>query len=308
LNNEWARKFGLRQGTPVAVGATDTAAELVSVGSVQPGSSLVKIASTGTVVVVAAEPRPDQRLLTYPHAIPGTWYHLAATSTAATSYTWLRQAAFGVSPREGFSAAYEEMNRLATRVSPGSDALIFLPFLEGERTPFWNSELRGAWLGLSSAHRRGHLARSVLEGVAFSLQDGRRVLEDVGLRLATPALGGGGMTSRLWERIVVSVLNVASRVVTPQGPAVGAAMIAAAAAGGEQTDLSTRLAPIGQVRKVVPDPHWAEAYARIYPAYRAACTAVLSATPELAMLRGIGSATESGGTRKNGERTHGGAT
>jgi xylulokinase len=297
LNSEWARKLGLRQGTPVAVAATDTAAELVSVGAVHSGSSLVKIASTGTVVVVAASPCPDQRLLTYPHVIPGTWYHLAATSTAATCYTWLRQAAFGVSPREGFSDAYAEMNRLASRVPPGSDGLIFLPFLEGERTPYWNSELRGAWLGLSSAHRRGHLARSVLEGVAFSLQDGRRVLEEVGLRLSAPALGGGGMASRLWERIVVSVLNTPSRAVSPQGPAIGAAMIAAAASEGGQTNLIRALAPAVHIRSIVPDPRWAEAYARIYQAYRGACSAVLSATPGLAMLQPVGRPPDLGAPR-----------
>ena len=86
---EWARRVGLRAGIPIAVGATDTAAELVSVGAVEPGDAIVKIASTGTVVVVADRPRPDPRYMTYPSAIDGRWYAMPRRA-AVTSDTWLR--------------------------------------------------------------------------------------------------------------------------------------------------------------------------------------------------------------------------
>ena len=266
LRPEWARRLGIRAGTPVAVGATDTAAELVALGAVRAGASLVKIASTGTVVAVSREPHPDRRLLTYPHAIPGHWYSLAATNTAARAYTWLRGSVFRT-PDGSFTAAYEEMDRLASRVSPGAAGLLFLPYLEGERAPRWDADLRGAFLGLSSAHGPEHLARAVLEGVAFSLRACLELLESCGFRIADPFLGGGGMSSRLWRAIVVAALGRTGRLAEPQGPAIGAAILAAAAIG-----LPPGATPAGRpsVIAVRPNASWAEAYERLFPLYAAA--------------------------------------
>ena len=279
LSPGWGRRLGLRSGIPVAVGATDTAAELVSVGAVEVGDAIIKIASTGTVVVVTNEPRPDPRLLTYPHAVPGRFYGLAATSTAATSDVWLRSALLGTGAGDP-ELGRDEARRLAARVPPGSDGLLFLPYLEGERSPRWDAELRGAFLGLSSSHTRAHLCRAVLEGVAMSLRDCRDAMADAGLELNEPILAGGGLRSPLWQRIVVDVLDQPSRHMTTQGPSIGAAMIAGSAVGLEVAAGSSGGRRRG--RRVLPDPDRARTYDGLYRIYGDAAQALTDISHELA--------------------------
>lgn len=262
LSRSWARRTGLPAGIPVCVGATDTAAELVSLDGIRPGFSLVKTASTGTVVVVSEAPKPDRRILTYPHAVPGLWYHLGATNTAALSYAWLRETVFAHDPRRS-ADVYAEMDKVASRVPPGAGGLLFLPFLEGERTPYWDPRMRGAFVGLSSAHRREHLCRAVLEGVAFSLRSCRDLLSEIGLPVVVPQLGGGGSASRLWRTILVSVLGGPARLITPQGPALGAAMLAARTVG-----LATKSRSHGT--PVAPRAAWIDRYEQVYASYREA--------------------------------------
>jgi xylulokinase len=275
----WARATGIAQGTPVVVGATDTAAELLSVGAVSAGDSLVKIASTGTVVGVSAEPVVDRRLLTYPHPVPGQWYTLAATNTATVAYQWLRETVFAA-PAAAPAVTYEDINRRASRVSAGSEGVLFLPFLEGERTPYWDAHLRGAFLGLSSAHRREHLARAVLEGVAMALRDCRDVMERAGLPVQAPYLAGGGTSSRLWRTILVSALGQPGVVAEPQGPAVGAAIMAFASDATTATQILQR-APAPRTRRVEPVQEWVITYDALHHTYRLAAEAVTGVSHRL---------------------------
>jgi xylulokinase len=271
LSSAWAARTGLPSGTPVAVGATDTACELVSLGLTEPGDGLVKIASTGTVVAVLAEPRPDPRILTYPH-LAGRWYTLTATNAAATAYQWLRETVFAAARGEP-AATYAEMDEVASAVPAGSAGALFLPFLTGERAPYWDSQLRGAFIGLSAAHRRPHLTRAVLEGVALSLRDCRDLLAGLGVNIQAPHFTGGGVASRLWRTILASVLDVAGAIAEPQGPAIGAAMLAAACAQG-----GTLPRVVLKTEQVLPDPAWVPVYHRVYPAYleAAQCLAAIS--------------------------------
>jgi xylulokinase len=282
LTRAWARATGLRPGTPVVVGATDTAAELVSVGALSGGTSLVKIASTGTVVGVSAEPVTERRLLTYPHAVPGLWYTLAATNTAAVAYHWLRETVFAA-PAASPRVAYAEMDRCASRVPAGADGVLFLPFLEGERTPYWDPDLRAAFLGMSSGHRRDHLARAVLEGVAFALRGCRDVVRGAGLPVDRPFLAGGGMASRLWRTILVSALGQEGRLADPQGPAVGAAVLAAAVGAEDPAAVRSR-APRAASVTVRPRADWAETYDELSETYRIAASAVNEVSHRLASM------------------------
>jgi xylulokinase len=268
LSTEGARLLGLRVGTPVSVGATDTAAELTSVGANQPGSALVKIASSGVVVAVSDEPQPNRRVLTYPHPVSGLWYTVAATSTAATAYRWLRDTVF-TPAGERRASSYAKMDALASGVPAGAGGVLFLPFLEGERSPYWDRDLRAAFLGVSSAHGLAHLCRAVMEGVALSLRTCRDLLAGIGLPTHNPYLGGGGVGSPLWRQILVSALGEPAYVATPQGPAVGAAILAAAAVGevpfpSGSTSLET----------VSPEPDWRATYERLYATYGVAVDAL----------------------------------
>lgn len=260
-----ARRLGLTPGIPVAIGATDTAAELVSVGAVDEGAALVKIASTGTVVGVSRKARPDRRLLTYPHALPGRYYTLAATNTATTALGWLARAVLNKNPGDDL----RWVDAIAREAPPGSDGLVFLPFLDGERSPYWDRSLRGAFLGLSSIHRRPHLVRALLEGIAFALRDCRDVMREDGFGVARPYFTGGGMASEQWRAILASVLGTRGVITEAAGPSYGAALIAAAAAGvaPAQSGLP-RSRPSGEV--VRPVRAWVDRYDSHFAIYRAA--------------------------------------
>ena len=279
LTAEWASATGLPEGTPIVVGATDTAAELVSVGAVGAGASLVKIASTGTVVGVSAEPIVDRRLLTYPHPVPGQWYSLAATNTATVAYQWLRETVFAA-PAGPPTVTYEDINRRAARVPPGAEGVLFLPFLEGERTPYWDAHLRAAFMGLSSAHGRDHLARAVLEGVALALRGCRDVMEAAGLPIRRPFLAGGGTTSELWRTILVSALGGPGVLADPQGPAVGAAILAMAA-GARSADEIVQKVPSPRVLSVDPIDDWISTYDSLHDTYRLAAEAITNVSHQL---------------------------
>jgi xylulokinase len=270
---------GLPEGTPVVVGATDTAAELLSVGAVSAGASLVKIASTGTVVGVSAEPTVDRKLLTYPHPVPGQWYTLAATNTATVAYQWLRETVFAA-PASTPSVTYEDINRRASRVAAGSDGVLFLPFLEGERTPYWDTHLRAAFLGLSSAHRRDHLARAVLEGVALALRSCRDVMEAAGLPVQRPYLAGGGTSSKLWRTILVSALGQPGVLADPQGPAVGAAIMAMVSGATTAEQILERI-PSPRTTTVDPVEEWISTYDALHHTYRLAAEAVTNVSHQL---------------------------
>jgi len=280
LTARWARATGLPSGIAVVVGATDTAAELVSVGAIADGASLVKIASTGTVVGVSSSPVVHRRLLTYPHVIPGQWYTLAATNTAAVTYQWLRETVFAA-PGRGPASTYADMDRRASRVPAGSEGVPFLPFLEGERTPYWDPRLRGAFVGLSSAHRREHLARAVLEGVALALRSCREVVEAAGLPVEQPFLAGGGVSSALWRAILVSALGRDGVLADPQGPAVGAAVLATAVGVETPGELRARVsAP--RCTTVRPVPEWTATYAALAETYDLAARALTETSHRLA--------------------------
>jgi xylulokinase len=277
LTRNWAHRTGLPNGTPVAVGATDTAAELYSLGAVGDGAGLVKIASTGTVVCVSDQPHPHPGVLTYPHCLPGRWYTLAATNTAATAYAWLAAAVFDQQD-PGTPDSFEAMDALARRVPPGAGGVLFLPFLDGERSPHWDRDLRAAFLGVAGGHGRAHLCRAVLEGVAFSLRSCRDLLAGLGLRVERPFLTGGGVRSSLWRSILVSVLGQAGCWMEPHGPALGAARLAAAAVDGGRPPAVIRRSTV----TVRPRADWQARYSAVFDTYAEAVDALQATSHRLA--------------------------
>jgi xylulokinase len=242
----------------------------------------VKIASTGTIVGVSARPTVDRKLLTYPHPVPGQWYTLAATNTATVAYQWLRETVFAA-PAGPPTVTYEDINERASRVAAGAEGVLFLPFLEGERTPYWDPHLRGAFLGVSSAHGRDHLARAVLEGVALALRGCRDVMEAAGLPIRRPFLAGGGTSSVLWRRILVSALGQVGQVAEPQGPAVGAAILARAAGATTAREIVQRLPP-RRSTTVDPDVAWTSTYDGLYRVYGRAAEAITDVSHELSAV------------------------
>jgi xylulokinase len=232
VTGEAAAATGLRAGTPVVGGAGDQAANAVGLGAVTPGIAAMSVGTSGVVFVPTAGPsvERDGRLSAFCHAVPGTWHLMGVTLSAAGSLKWLRDE---LAP----SVAWDELTALAAGVPPGSEGLLFLPYLSGERTPYADPLARGAFIGLTVRHGLAHMVRAVLEGVAFSLRDVFTLVSETAPDpLRELRASGGGTNSPLWRQIIADVLGVPlSLTRTAEGVATGGAILAAVAAGWFET-------------------------------------------------------------------------
>lgn len=198
VSAEAARLTGLVAGTPIVAGAGDQAAGAVGMGITHPGAVSVTIGTSGVVFAATERPALDRkgRIHTFCHAIPGRWHVMGVTQAAGLSLRWLRdQWQAGTD-----DAAYQRMTEEAARVPAGSDGVLWAPYLMGERTPHCDPDVRGALLGLSASHTRGHVVRAVLEGVAFSLRDSFGIFAELEVPVTRVRVGGGGAGRRCGDR------------------------------------------------------------------------------------------------------------
>ncbi len=198
---------------------------------------------------------------------------MGVTQGAGLSLRWVRDN-IGLLERalERWTAmdVYELLAKEAESVTPGSDGLIFLPYLQGERTPHLDAYARGGWIGLTARHDRRHLIRSVLEGVAFSLKDCFAILREQGLQVEQMRATGGGAKSPLWRQIITDVLGV--ELVTTnatEGPAFGAALLAGVAGGVYPSVQQACEQTVRIVERTEPNPQAVQAYVKAYETYRA---------------------------------------
>jgi xylulokinase len=243
-------------------GAGDQAAAALGVGVAGPGPVSVVLGTSG--VVFAALPayaaEPEARVHVFCHAVPGMWHAMGVMLSAAGSLAWLR----GV-----VGSAYGELDDEAAAWPPGTEGLLFAPYLAGERTPHADPNARGAFVGLSLRHDRGALARATLEGVGYGLRDSLELLRALGVRAEVGRVSGGGARSALWLKIVASVLNLPlERTESEAGSAYGAALLAGVR-DGAFADAADAVARCVRVRdRIEPDPAWVEEYDRGYARFR----------------------------------------
>jgi xylulokinase len=255
----------LRAGTPVVAGGGDQAAAAVGVGAVEPGVVSLSLGTSGVVFATTDGPLidPEGRLHAFCHAVPERWHVMGVMLSAGGSLRWFRDA---LAPGVEFPTLVDEAND----VPPGSDGLLFLPYLSGERTPYPDPRARGAFIGLTAHHGRPHLTRSVLEGVAFGLRDSLELMRSVGVGgFEQVRATGGGSKSALWRRILADVLETAvATTTTSEGAAQGAAMLAAVGAGWFSTvgDACRQVVVVDE--RVDPSPT-ASGYREGYDRYRA---------------------------------------
>src|SRR5436305_6179000 len=269
---------GLLAGTPVAGGGADNACGAVGNGIVRPGLALVSIGTSGVLLAYAATPQVDvsgpiPRVHTFNHAVPHAWYLMGVTQGAGLSLRWVRDN-IGL-PEQALERwtgldAYELLTKEAEGVSPGSDGLLFLPYLQGERTPHLDAYARGGWIGLTASHNRRHLVRAVLEGVAFSLKDCFAIIQEQVLELEQLRATGGGTKSLLWRQILADVLGVQLVTTTAEdGPAFGAALLAGVASGVYASVPQACEITVRVVDRTEPRPELERIYTREYEKYRA---------------------------------------
>jgi xylulokinase len=224
----------LKPGTPVVGGAGDQAGGAVGMGIVAPGSVSATIGTSGVVFAATARPAldPKGRLHTFCHAVPGLWHVMGVTQAAGLSLRWFRDN-FGIASKDRNRAdPYEALTDEAAAAPPGSDGLLFAPYLMGERTPHLDSNARGIFAGLTASHTRAHVIRAILEGVAFSLKDTLNIFAEIGVPANHIRLGGGGARSSLWRQIQADVYGkIVETVEAEEGAAYGAAILAAVGSG-----------------------------------------------------------------------------
>ncbi|HKG23910.1 MAG TPA: FGGY-family carbohydrate kinase, partial [Blastocatellia bacterium] len=221
----------------------------------------------------------EGRLHSFCHAMPGRWHLMGVMLSAAGSLRWMRDS---LAP----GASFDELIDEAAQVPAGSEGLIFLPYLSGERTPYPDPLARGAWVGLTVRHRRGHLTRAVLEGVAYGLKDSFALIQSAGLEGFEQArVSGGGARSATWRQILADVLRVELVTVnTTEGAAFGAALLAGTGRG-EWTDVDAACAETVKITgRVSPDAQHEEIYLRMYDRYKSLYPALTPAFRDLASV------------------------
>lgn len=237
LKADLASDWGLTPGIPVAAGGGDQPAGGVGNGIVRTGIIAATIGTSGVVFGCCDTPFIDeQRRAMYSlcHSVPDKYCFLGCTLGAGGSFKWMRDTFF-TSQKESLGAVgkdvYDHMTGLAAKVSPGSEGLIFLPYLNGESTPHVDPDARGVFFGLSLRHDLNALCRSVMEGVTYSLRDTIEILRAFGIKISEVRAMGGGAKSPLWRQMQADIYNAS--VVTmniEEGPAAGAAIMAAVGA------------------------------------------------------------------------------
>ena len=237
ITGEIARRTGLAAGTPVVGGAGDNAAAAVGTGVVTEGKAFTTIGTSG--VVYAHIDRmivdPKGRVHTFCCAVPGGWHLMGVTQAAGLSLKWFRdnfcKEEMDLARQQNIDP-YIIMTEEAERMPLGADNLYYLPYLMGERTPHLDPDCRGAFVGLSAFHTRSHLIRAVMEGVGYSLKDCQQILVEMGADVDDMTVTGGGGRSSLWRQMLADLYKCPVKtIVSQEGPALGAAILAAVGAG-----------------------------------------------------------------------------
>jgi xylulokinase len=246
-------------------GAGDQAAAALGVGIARPGPVSVVVGTSGVVfsALPGYEHDREGRLHAFCHAVPDTWHAMGVMLSAAGSAAWLR----GI-----LGAHLPDLEAEAAEWPPGSEGILFAPYLAGERTPHPDPDARGAFVGLSVRHDRGGLWRAMLEGVAYGLRDSLELLRELGARPESARVSGGGARSELWLRILASVLGLPLETTeSEEGSAFGAALLAGIRAGifSHADDAVARC--VRPSRRIEPEwdyEHHYRRFRRLYPTLR----------------------------------------
>lgn len=290
LTNEIAEATGLPAGIVVAGGGADNACGAVGAGIVKSGRALSSIGTSGVVLVQTDEPRtdPEGKVHTFNHAIPHRWYNMGVSLSAGLSLKWFRDTLGHLEKQmETLSGidAYDLLTKQAASIPPGSEGLLFLPYLTGERTPHADANARGVFFGISARHTKGHLIRAVLEGVVFALRDSLEIIKGMGTAVEEIRAIGGGAKSSLWRQIQADILSVNIATLNiDEGPAFGAALLAGVAAGVYGSVTEAAESSISIVEVTEPNPKTAEIYDEYYQAYRALYPALKEEFARLSQL------------------------
>ena len=268
-----AARTGLAEGTPVVGGAGDNAAAAVGTGVVENGKAFTTIGTSGVVFAHSDEIAidPKGRVHTFCCAVPGAWHVMGVTQAAGLSLKWFRDN-FCAAEKETAAAMgkdpYFLMDQEAEQVPIGAGKLLYLPYLMGERTPHLDPQVRGAFVGLSAVHGKKEMLRAVMEGVAFSLNDCKNIIQEMGIPVDDMMACGGGGTSPLWRQMLADLYRCPVKTVaSKEGPALGVAILAMVGTGAYPSVAEACRAIIRTDKAQQPIPENSDRYAPFYDLY-----------------------------------------
>jgi len=227
LSKEFAERCGLKETTKVFAGGADNACGAIGAGILSEGSTLCSIGTSG--VVLSYEERGDKdfqgKVHYFYHGKENAYYTMGVTLAAGYSLSWFKDA---FAKKESF----DDFLKGIDRVPPGSDGLLFAPYIVGERTPHADAAIRGSFIGIDSSHTREHFIRAVIEGITFSLNESIEIFRKSGKKVDTVVSIGGGAKNETWLQIQADIFNAKIiKLSSEQGPGMGAAMLAAYGCG-----------------------------------------------------------------------------
>ena len=251
---------GLKEGTPVICGTTDTVMEVFASGAVQKGDVTVKLATAGRICVITDKPYPDRHLVNYSHIVDGLWYPGTATKSCAASYRWYR---------DTFGGEYKELDNNAENIPIGAEGLIFHPYLNGELTPYADPALCGSFTGVRATHTKAHFTRAVLEGVAFSMLDSKLYLDSLNIPYNTTVTAiGGGTKGKLWRQILSDVLGLTMITTKSSDSSLGSAMLAGVATGVFSSVEDAAQKCVKRADITTPNKENTEKYRKVFEEYK----------------------------------------
>lgn len=272
LTKKAAKQLGLTTECVVVGGAGDCAANALGNGVVKKGILASSLGTSGVMFVHSDEMAadPEGRLHTFCHAVRGKWHMMGVTLCAAGTLEWFVQklCAEMRGPR-GKSDPYSTLMKQAEAVPAGSEGLMVLPYLAGERTPHADPDARGCFIGITLKHERAHLTRAIMEGVTYSLRESLEVLDQMNIPVRQVRAGGGGAKSPFWRQMQADVFG--KKVVklnAEQGPAFGVALLAATGAGAYKNIQEACAATISEVAETKPDRAAKKYYDKAFPVYQ----------------------------------------
>ena len=270
-----AAEVGVAAGTLVVIGGGDGPCAAAGAGVVAEGLAYNYVGSSSWIAIATHAPivDPHQQTFTFGHVVPGMFTPTGTMQAAGASYQWTRDQLGGVQIRAAESlgiSTYELMNLEAETSPPGANGLIFLPYLMGERSPRWNPNARGAFVGLTIRHTRADMMRAVLEGVTLNLRIILNAFTSQGATIEAMRVIGGGARSRFWNQLMADIygLPVHRLAVLEEATSMGAALV-----GGVGVGLYPDFSMSQQMNKIAktvqPDPQTQAVYEKIHPIFEA---------------------------------------
>ena len=267
-----AAECGLAEGTPVVAGGLDAACGTLGAGVIHPGETQEQGGQAGGMSICIDEYKADPRLILGYHVIPGKWLLQGGTTGGGGVMRWFERefADYERMMKEQTGASsLNQLNEIAEKINPGSDGVVFLPYMSGERSPIWNPYAKGVFYGLDFAKTKGHMVRACMEGVALSLRHNLEVAEAAGANAEVLRAMGGSANSLLWTQIKADVTG--KTVVVPASDTattLGAAILAGVGVGLYKDYEEAVSMTVKETRRHEPDPLNKEVYDKAYRTYR----------------------------------------